>query len=74
MNSKVYIRELKINDILFQEGIKVKLPFGSEGIITYNETDKLDWFPYKVKITKSNGLFHQVGDIEEFKATQLELK
>ena len=70
MSYKKYKRESSINDILYQEGDKVNLPRDEKGII-----DSIDghipWgFRYSVKITESNGIFNDVGDIVEYKAEQ----
>jgi len=72
---KSYEREVKINELLFEEGVEVLLPFDEEGVIVEAEKNSiLNFFPYKVKITKTSGIFHQLGDIEKFKADNLELK
>ena len=56
---------LRIDDI--SVGDTVELPLDEEGIVERIETERLDWFPYKVRITKG-GTFNQVGDLVEFKS------
>ena len=59
---------LRVRDI--DVGDAVELPLGEEGIVEEIVTDRLDWFPYKVRITKAD-LFNKVGDIVEFKTEQI---
>ena len=56
---------------LFNIGDKVSLPFSEKGIIVNITTTWYDWFPYKVKITEGDGIFHKVGDIEEYKESDI---
>ena len=56
----------------YKVGNKVKLPFEEEGVVTRIETDRLDWFPIKVAITKSND-FNELDTVVEFKEEQLNL-
>jgi hypothetical protein len=50
---------------------KVKCSHKQEGIIVGIVTDRMDWFPYRVQITKAT-LANQ-GDIEHYKEEQLKL-
>ena len=67
------LREANIDKAIYTEGIKVKLPFGDEGIIDHTCRTGFDFFPYKVKITHSPYGFNVVGDVVGFKNTQLNL-
>jgi hypothetical protein len=71
---KKYKRDQKINEVLFEEGVEVLLPFDDEGVIMRIETKTLNFFPYEVKIIKTNGLFSELGEIKVFKSDDLELK
>lgn len=57
--------------IILEVGDYVQLPFGERGIIKKIVTDQLDWFPYKIKITKPK--FNHVNQTKEFKFEQLEI-
>ena len=50
-------------------GSRVLLPFDEEGIVIDYINWKLDWFPFKVEITKGN--FNFEGEIVEFKKEQI---
>ena len=56
----------------FKVGDNVSLPFKEEGVITRIEKERLDWFPIKVAITKSND-FNEIDTIIEFKSEELEI-
>lgn len=58
-------REFKIGD-------RVKLPFDETGTITKIETEKLDFFPYKVRIRKC--VFNKTNQVLEFKKEQLRIE
>ena len=58
------------NTDIFTVGTQVKLPFGEIGIIKKINTKSLDWFPYKVKITK--GIFNKKNQVIEFKKEQFQ--
>ena len=65
-----YQREVIINDLLFQEGDKVKLPFDEEGIIL--KVVDITWgFKYLVNITKPT--INNLGEELAFKFEQLTL-
>ena len=65
-----YQREAIINDLLFQEGDKVKLPFGEEGVIL--KVADIPWgFKYLVNITKPT--INNLGEELAFKFEQLTL-
>ena len=57
----------------FIVGNIVVLPFDETGKIVKIVNDRLDWFPYKVKLLTANSLFgNKVGQIKEYKTEQLE--
>lgn len=57
------VRDINVGDV-------VELPLGEEGFVEEIVTDRLDWFPYKVRITKAD-IFNAVGDLVEFKTDQI---
>ncbi|MFW5847519.1 MAG: hypothetical protein ACOCVF_01185 [bacterium] len=55
--------------MIFKVGDEVNLPFNEKGVIKEIEDSNLDFFPYKVKITK--GVFNDKDEIVEFKKEHL---
>lgn len=63
----------RIAIIEYEIGDVVKLPLSETGKIVRIETERLDWFPYKIKIRKCNPLFfHKTNQIVEYKKEQLD--
>lgn len=54
-------------------GDTVYVPYSEEGVVKEIAKNTLDYFPYKVEITKG-GVFNKVGDEQEYKRSQIRLK
>lgn len=61
-----------MNNIKFNIGDIVILPFNETGEIMSINNKTLDWFPYKIKIRKA--IFNKTNQLLEFKEEQLKLK
>ena len=54
---------------------RVKLPFDETGTIVKIVTNRLDWFPYKVRLRKVNPVFgNKTNQILDFKKEQLAIE
>lgn len=51
---------------------RLVLPFNETGTIVKIVTNRLDWFPYKVRIRK--GIFNRTNQIIDFNESQLKLE
>lgn len=74
-NSKKYIKNSRKEKLkkISVIGSEVLLPFEEEGLVIDYVNWRLDWYPFKVEITKGS-CFNQTGDIVEFKREDIIFK
>lgn len=65
-----YKREINVDNIIYDVGDIVNLPFDEVGVIKSIDNAIIWGFRYIVEIIESDGIFNYVGDIVNFKSSQ----